>query len=549
QTFEVAAQHAFDLSLRNDPDDARQQVLALTECASRLQDAVRTFMAAREQQLRADRAARGHELASLQRVMIILALLWGLIVALLTQMLRRRVMSPIDDLSAAVRALGDGADHVQVATQRYQEFQLLADSFDSMAERVRSSQNEVTTQNDALVRTLEDLRRAQHELVQREKLSAMGEMIAGLAHELNNPLAGVLGLAECLDADLSASDRIDVAALRATVTPLISEAIRARDLVRNLLHFSREASSQLGPVPLSSTVDVAIGLRRHAFTQMGKTIQVAVPANLHVLASQQKLELAIINVMNNALDAMTEFSGSQLRIEASREGGMIALTFTDDGPGFKNPARSFDPFYTTKPVGAGTGLGLSLVHRFVHEFGGSTSAENVGPGGARVILRLQAAAVTSDDADSVPPAEATPLTLSAPKAVPRARHHILVVDDEPAIREVQRRLLARIGADVTAVSDGEKGRDALRGADFDLVITDLRMPGTVSGRDLLEWIANERPALSDRVIVMTGDAVGEQIDRAALPPAERIVLKPFSADDYLACVGRILAMPPRSRVA
>lgn len=546
ERFEVAAQRVFDLASSGEPAEAQRQVLVLTVNAAELERAVRNFIADREQQILLLRAGQKAELVRLQRAMIFLAVTLGFIVAWLAHQVLRRVMLPIYDLSAAVRAVSDGAERVHVAPQRYQEFQLLADSFDHMAERIRTSHDDVQSRNRELVRTLEDLRQAQRELVQHEKLSAMGEMLAGLAHELNNPLAGILGLAECLKADLADSSDAEVRNLGETlVAPLIIESLRARDLVRNLLHFSREAAPQLEAVQLSTALEVAVGLRSHAFTQKQMAIDVSAPTEWYVIAQQQKFELVIINVMNNALDAMAGAQGTRLRIEVTREDDVIAVAFEDDGPGFAEPVRSFEPFYTTKAIGAGTGLGLSLVHRFMEEFGGSACAENVPNGGARVTLRLRPALMPP-----VPPMPAAAMssashvieeTSTESIAVAPVRQRILVVDDEPAIRDVQRRMLRPLDADVATAANGTEAYDALRESRFDVVITDLRMPGPISGLDLLALIQRDHPSLAGRVIVVTGDTMSQRAGAALPLPADRVVTKPFSAGDYLACVRRALA--------
>lgn len=391
QAFEAAAQQSFDLLQRGDSAAARALIGTLSERAAALEQAVRDFTSERERQrlmLRADEEAA---LRGLQLATAVVALVLALTAILLAQRLRRRVMVPLDDLSTAVRQLGEGNAHVRVAPQRYREFQDLADSFDRMAESIRQSREAVQASNRDLTQTLDELRRAQQELVQHEKLRAMGEMLAGLAHELNNPLAGILGLAECIKLDLADSNDPSMRELASSmVDPLVAESLRARDLVRNLMHFARQSTEQLGSVQLSEAVDVAIGLRRHAFAQEEKTIDVDVADDLYVVAEAQKLQHAILNIANNALDALRD-GGTRLHVFAVPTNEFVSLVFEDDGPGFRRPDRAFDPFYTTKPVGSGTGLGLALVHRFVQEFGGTVSADNGESGGARVTISLPAA--------------------------------------------------------------------------------------------------------------------------------------------------------------
>jgi len=392
EKFEVAAQHAFDLLQSGDSAAARARVATLTAPAAALEQAVGSFIADREQQRATLRVQQTAALHRLQLTTALVALALALTAILMAHLLRRRVVLPLYDLSTAVRQLGAGADHVPLAPQRYEEFQMLADSFDGMFESIRKSRHQVQARNRELTRTLDELRRTQRELVQREKLSAMGEMLAGLAHELNNPLAGILGLAECIKMDLAESDDPKAREMVAImVDPLVAESLRARDLVRNLLHFARQSTEQAEPVHLLGAIDVAIGLRQHEFSLAGKSIEIEVADDLYVVAQPQKLQHAIINIANNALDALRDGDGSRLKIGATRDDAAVVVVFEDEGPGFRQPDRAFDPFYTTKSVGDGTGLGLSLVHRFVQEAGGSIWADNVPGGGARVTMQLQSA--------------------------------------------------------------------------------------------------------------------------------------------------------------
>ena len=398
RNFEVAAQHAFDLLSSGDSAAARARVGTLSSQATVLEQTVRGFVADRERQRLLIRGEQETALHRLQLATAIVVIALGLTAILLADLLRRRVMLPLDDLSTAVRQLAEGAEHVRVAPQRYQEFQLLADSLDGMADSIRESHEEVRARNRELTRTLDELQRAQQELVEHEKLSAMGEMLAGLAHELNNPLAGILGLAECVQMELAESDDAKSRELGVSmVEPLVTESLRARDLVRNLLHFARQSTERTERVHLAGAVDVAVGLRRHAFAQAEKTIELDVPDDLSVIAQAQKLQHAIINITNNALDALCAGDGTRLRITAKADGPSVLLIFEDEGSGFRQPDRAFDPFYTTKPIGAGTGLGLALVYRFVQEFGGTVSADNAASGGARVTMRLQASPPTTDE--------------------------------------------------------------------------------------------------------------------------------------------------------
>jgi C4-dicarboxylate-specific signal transduction histidine kinase/CheY-like chemotaxis protein len=553
ERYEVAAQRAFELAQRGDSAAARSRVAGLDSHTVALDQAVRQFIQARATQhatFRDDQRARARWM---QVALVLLAA--GLIVAVvvLSRYLLTRVLEPLDELAVAARRLGQGDDHARMPEQRYPEFDALATGFNQMANDVQLSRETLAAQNeelqqtlDQLQRTLDHLRETESELVQHEKLSAMGEMLAGLAHELNNPLAGVLGMAEGLRQEMSESSDAATRELgREMAGPLEREALRAAAIVHSLLDFARKPSGALNDVTLAPAIATAVALRSHAFSLAGKTLQVQVPPDTRVVADAQKLQHCIVNLLNNALDAVIAAHGQGLTITATPERDRhVRLEFDDDGAGFVDPIAAFAPFYTTKPVGKGTGLGLALVQRFVTEFGGTVTASNPPGGGARITIRLRAAR-PADEAPATaafPSASPAPAALAAPAGPPRPTPaRILVVDDEPTLREVQRRILTRGGFEVVLASSGAEARDLVRAQSFDLVISDLRMPGEMDGRQLFAWLQVEHPALAARALLATGDVTGDAGSALPVTP-DRLVNKPFHAADYLDRVRRALGL-------
>ncbi len=557
EQFEVAAQRTFELSERGLAESARARLASMDARARELDAAVGSFLEVRSDERVAFRAASGALDRQLAVALIVIGVVLASLALLLARALRRQVLLPLDQLALAAQQLSAGDPLARVPSQPFVEFDAVASAFNSMADSVQSARDSMEAQNDELTQTLENLTQAQGELVQHEKLSAMGEMLAGLAHELNNPLAGILGMAEALHAELSASPHAGTRdAAREMAEPLEREALRARSLVRNLLTFARKPSGEHSAVQLSDAVATAVGLRSHAFALAGKRLEVQVPSTLYAVADAQRLEHSIINIMNNALDALIAGNGERLTITAlEEEPGMLRLDFEDDGGGFRDAAAAFTPFYTTKEPGKGTGLGLSLVSKFVSEFGGSATASNRTSGGARISLRLRPAPTPHGDADAMPAASTRTLPTSArslaqPHGPPAAvspstdgglRRHparVLVVDDEPTLRDVQRRLLMRAGYQVVLASNGAAAMEILQREHVDLVISDLRMPGAMDGRALLAWLATEHPELAERSLVVTGD-VGGVIGELVLP-SHRLINKPFPTSEYLAKVREAL---------
>ena len=231
----------------------------------------------------------------------------------------------------------------------------------------------------------EDLRRTQEQLLQSEKMSAVGQLIAGVAHELNNPLTAILGYAQLLETE-NLNDRA-----QDYVGKMFKQAQRTHRVVQNLLSFARQRTPERSEIDLRNIVDETLTLRDYDL----KVNQIVVEKELGsepalVVADPHQIEQVFLNIINNAVDAVLETGrAGKLTIRISSEAGFVSAKFADDGPGIKDPKRIFDPFYTTKNVGKGTGLGLSICYGIVKEHGGDITAHNA-PGGGAVIDRQAA---------------------------------------------------------------------------------------------------------------------------------------------------------------
>lgn len=560
EALEVVAHGAFDLIARGESGAAEVRVGEMYRLAERLQAEMARFVTLREGELQDLHEA---QVARFQRyllgITVIGATLIGLAI-LFVRLIQQRVVQPLGQLAMAAVQLGSGELSARIPSQRHSELQAVARRFNEMANSIQSARAKIEKQNLELNENLRNLGQAQQDLVQQEKLGAIGFMLAGLAHELNNPLAGILGNAECIAEELANhSDPAVRRVSRELVTPLIRETGRAGDLVRNLLLFSRQSETLPGPINLRFAMEVAVGLRSYAFTQAGKELSAEIPAELFVAADAQRLEHVAMNIMTNALEAMSTGGGTRLAVRATRDGAdWIALTFEDDGPGFVEPARAFDAFYTTKPVGSGTGLGLSLAQRFVTEAGGTIAVENRPSGGARLTLRLRAAAAplavfgsvesvqsreSRERAERVRGEPASDVTASLPAGSPTGQatdeRRILIVDDEPALRDIQRRFLAKIGIRALMAKDAAEAIAILERERCDAVVTDIRMPGAMDGLALYAWIERHQPDLAPHCIFVSGELAASSDPQNFGVSAERVLAKPFTREVYLA---RVLAV-------
>jgi len=223
----------------------------------------------------------------------------------------------------------------------------------------------------------------QQNLVRSEKLASMGQLVTGVAHELNNPLTAVLGHAELL------SERAQDSAMQRDLEVIRREALRMKRIIEDMARFSREQSYQRQEVDLAAILNEVVKLRSMEIHNHGADVRVETASDLpRILAAEIQLKQVVLNVLNNSLDALDGVETKRIVLEASSNGHSIILRVTDTGPGFRDTDRAFDPFYTTKAPGKGTGLGLSLTYGIVRDHGGTIRATNLQPNGACMTIEL-----------------------------------------------------------------------------------------------------------------------------------------------------------------
>jgi two-component system NtrC family sensor kinase len=221
------------------------------------------------------------------------------------------------------------------------------------------------------------------QLARAEKLAAMGQLVAGVAHELNNPLTSIVGYTELI------SDDVPQGPARQKLDKMLREAQRMKRIIENLLRFARQNSLARKSTNLEILLQDVLALREYHLHNNDIEVEVQIEAGLpHVALDEDQFKQILLNLLNNSIDALEGNSQKRIRIEASCTNGRVTLCFDDNGYGFTDLNRVFDPFYTTKPVGKGTGLGLSICYGIVKEHGGEIHAENLEPHGARISLEL-----------------------------------------------------------------------------------------------------------------------------------------------------------------
>ncbi len=223
------------------------------------------------------------------------------------------------------------------------------------------------------------------QLARSEKLAAMGQLVAGVAHELNNPLTSVIGYGELI------SDEIKNEAVASKMDALLREADRMKRIVQNLLRFARQGTGSKRVANVLPAIMEVLVLREYYLRQQNIQIHTTAAANLPgVEITEDEFKQVILNLLNNAIDAVENLPDKAIELECTAENNTVRITISDNGPGFANLDRAFDPFYTTKPIGKGTGLGLSICYGIVKEHGGEIRIHNLHPRGACVVMELPA---------------------------------------------------------------------------------------------------------------------------------------------------------------
>ena len=367
----------------------------------------------------------------------------------------------------------------------------------------------------------------QQALHQSEKLTALGSLLAGVAHELNNPLSVVVGQTALLE------EKVDDPAIAASVARVRDAADRCGRIVKTFLAMARQRTPVRQRVQLNEVIEDALQLLAYSLRSSGIAVERDLAEDLPpVSGDPDELTQVFTNILVNAEQALSGVETERritVRTRLTDAQGVVA-DIVDTGPGIPDDVRDriFEPFFTTKPEGVGTGIGLSVCHGIVQAHGGTIDVTS-SPEGTAFCLRLPV--------DTSPAEEEAPVDAPAAQAGPR---RILVVDDEPDVAELMAEVLETVGHDVEIANGGVAGLEALEQRDFDLIISDLRMPG-LDGRALWERAETLRPGLQHRFLFLTGDTLSPMAHEFLVEGARPHLEKPITPDDLRRGVAEILA--------
>jgi two-component system, NtrC family, sensor kinase len=372
-------------------------------------------------------------------------------------------------------------------------------------------------------------------LMESDRLAAVGELVAGVAHEVNNPLSSISAFAQLLlrDGGLSPTQRDSIEVIK-------SETLRASQVVKDLLAFARRSEPLREPIDLNAIVGRTLRLRAYQLTSNKITVEDSLAQDLPaVIGDARQLQQVCLNLVTNAIQAMTALGGGTLFVTTRAEGRDVVLEMRDTGPGIPEGARAriFEPFFTTKGEGEGTGLGLSVSYGIISAHGGSIEVADSSAAGT--VFRVTLPGAESDVPEQLARESNAPGARS-----PLAGIRLLFVDDEPALRSSVEAFGELRGFTVIVASDGIEALNLVRVTGLDAVVCDLRMPG-MDGAAFHERLRRLRPGLAARTVFITGDVVTTGISRTAT--RQPVIMKPFTferLEEALVSVMRGIAFSP-----
>jgi signal transduction histidine kinase len=437
-----------------------------------------------------------------------------------------RLTDPLRELRQGAEDVGRGDFNRRVPVRSRDECGQLALVFNGMTENIQQSRSQ-------LEKTVESLKTAQEQLVQSEKLSAVGKFVAGVAHELNNPLTAVVGFSEVLKRGTPNGKNENYA------DTILKAAMRCKRIVQSLLSFARREQSERKLASINNLVEMALDIVGYALRTGNIEVITQLDADLpFVFVDTSKIQQVLLNILNNAQEAIQSAGQpGQIKITTETQKPNVRINIQDSGPGIprEHLRRIFDPFFTTKEIGKGTGLGLSLCYGYIQEHHGNITALSQVGKGTTFVIDLPIAE------NSEAPPEVIASLPAEPKPNPREGKgkRVLVVDDEPPILNLIQGDFTLRGYEVEVAENGRAALTKLEKNHFDLAFCDWKMPG-LTGQQIYEQLRRTHPEFCRRIIFITGDVINDQMREFLEREKRPCLAKPFTLEELHSTVEGLL---------
>jgi len=371
--------------------------------------------------------------------------------------------------------------------------------------------------------------RLQHELIQAQKMEAIGQLVSGVAHELNNPLAAIIAFSQLIRSDPRLPED-----LRHDADLLVQEADRTRRIVQNLLDFARQRPPERHLTSLRSLVTSIVDLQSYLINSSQVDVQIQIPDDAPLVPlDRAQMQQVLLNLTLNGIQSIRSGgTGGRLSIRAEFDRAahlpLARLRISDDGPGVapEHRDRLFMPFFTTREPGEGTGLGLAVSFGIISAHGGQLRHEPGDPGGATFVIELPLEAPSTGPSAVAPEPAAGPAEPSDP---PGPRPRVLVLDDEPSIRRFLAKALTQAGCEPILTETGPEAIEAIRSMPLDAVLCDHRMAG-MTGTEVYEAVRSIRPELATRFVFMSGDVLNPELRAFTEAHGLALLAKPFELE-------------------
>ncbi len=451
------------------------------------------------------------------------------------------LINPIRRISKATREVAAGEFSPLPEIDTHDEIGDLIRSFNAMTEKLALVREELEHHNknlqEKVVEEADKLKLATHQLHQNEKLSALGQLIAGVAHELNNPLAIIMGNSQLLLA-LNPDDE-----LNRRINIIYQSAERSQKIVQNLLSFARQTPSKKSYVGINGLISDCLELKSYDY----KTYKIETVTDLEedlpkTMADFNQLQQVCIIILENAQHAlMSNQNSKMMRVKTEHKNSTIIIKFSDNGPGIPKDLqnRIFEPFFTTKELGKGTGLGLSIAYGIVNKHDGKFYVESEKGKGTTFVIELPIIKDPSATDIQLPSEEETVSSRKVEKQAPLGKR-ILIVDDEIEMVDMLFNLLKNEGYRVDTARNGKLALEKIQIRDYMVIICDVKMP-VMNGIQFYEILKGRKPRLAEKIIFISGDIINKDTIKFLKTCGCMYLGKPFKIESLKNCVASLIS--------